>query len=191
MIDILPFPSPPAAWTGNFSSESLLSSSFSPALHCHQIWYYFLSSHSPPVQHLDGIKGKMLHSFSLNRRTKWPPIYIPLPLFFQKSTFSGPKYSRFPQNLTRQRPLLNLKGESWHANFGVRKGGLFFQKIRGIKVPEGIWSPTLRMGAWNLNTKRFVSVIGHPFIILWPSVIGIGSLGNSTQEIQIPNFPPW
>ena len=143
MIDILPFPFPPAAWTGNFSSESLLSSSFSPALHCHKLWYYFLSSHSPPVQHLDGIKGKMVHSFSLNWRTKWPPIYTSS-IFFRNQPFSGRKY-KFPQKWPEiNLASVNLKGESWHAKKRSEKEA-FFSKIRGIK------SPTLRDGSMELK----------------------------------------
>ena len=30
----------------------------------------------------------------------------------------------------------------------------------------GFQSPNLRMGAWNLNTLRFVSVIIHPLLII-------------------------
>ena len=32
----------------------------------------------------------------------------------------------------------------------------------GIPIPRDPGSPNLRMGAWNLNTMRFVSVIGDP-----------------------------
>ena len=67
--------------------------------------------------------------------------------FLQKSTCSGnEKIQGFPKSDQANSPLFNLKGESWHAKKGSEKEA-FFPKNTWNQIPEGLFSPTLRMGA--------------------------------------------
>ena len=55
--------------------------------------------------------------------------------------------------------------------------------------PRDPGSPNLRMVSWNLNTTRFVSVIGHPLLIIWDYdgwCLGFRKLAKTSLQQKTP-----
>ena len=72
---------------------------------------------------------------------------------------------------------LELAKQSELSKYSEQLG--WIQELSTVLAARDPGSPKLRMGAWNPHTMRFVSVIRHPFIILWQAEpVSIGFSGS-------------